>query len=129
MKKLLFLLIGIAFIFTSCEKEDNIMVNTHGSVRVDVDITSWQIDSYNNPLLESNGTVYYEIENLGYWTVDYYEVLFGIIYIDTLNIAHIIHDVSNGSDIVGHSTAHGSKFLSAPGRITEVYVEDYSVYN
>ena len=127
MKKILILLIGLTFIFSSCEKEDNIMCNTRGSVRVDVDITSIDVNTYSS--LESNITIYYDVENLGYWTVDYYEILFCVQYIDTAGVTHQIHDVSNGSDIVGHSTGHNNKFMSLDGIFLEAYVEDYSIYN
>ena len=70
MRKILFLLIGLMFIFSSCEKEDNIMINTSGSVRVDIDILSVDVNTYDS--MESNITINYEIENLSYWNVDYY---------------------------------------------------------
>ncbi len=127
MRKTLYILIGLMIIFASCEKEDNIMINTHGSVRVDIDITSIDVNTYSS--LESNITINYEIENLGYWNVDYYEILFCVQYIDSEGVTHQIHDVSNGSDIVGHSTAYNNKFMSLDGIFLEAYVENYSIYN
>ena len=127
MRKILFLLIGLMFIFSSCEKEDNIMINTSGSVRVDIDILSVDVNTYDS--MESNITINYEIENLSYWNVDCYEILFCVQYIDTAGVTHQIHDVSNGSDIVGHSTAYNNKFFTLDGIFLEALVENYSIYN
>lgn len=127
-KSVLFLIaIIITVAFSSCMKEDDVMFNTGQSIRADFRI----VDNipFDYPSGCGNVTIWYEVENLSYWNIDYYEVLFTIKYRDTSGVIQYISEIDNGSQVDGRSVHSDNVFVEFNGVFLSSTIENYEIYN